>query len=159
MQLAGKYLAIAAKGNLPALRKLLHEHPEFLNKRGNHGRTLLWEAVRAGRLAGVKYLVAQGADINATGCYNSESHVQLSPYCAAVYYRRDEVAAYLKTLRPRNDIFRSAFLGDKRGVCRRLDAKPELLNAEDEGDERREGAGGERLQKRLPLPGRDSSVG
>ena len=135
LQLAGKHRAIAVKGDLPALRWLLREHPEFLNKRGSHGRTLLWEAVRSGRLATVKYLVAHGADINATGCYNSESHVQLSPYCAAVYYRRDEVAAYLKSLHPRNDIFRAAFLGDARGVRRRLDAKPELLNAEDEGDE------------------------
>jgi hypothetical protein len=40
-QLATKYLAIAGRGDLVALRQLLAEHPEWLNKRGPHNRTLL----------------------------------------------------------------------------------------------------------------------
>jgi len=51
-QLPAKYLQLARKGNLQQLIVLLREHPEFLSKRGSHGRTLLWEAVRGGKMAG-----------------------------------------------------------------------------------------------------------
>lgn len=133
-QLPGKYLSIAAKGDIFELRKLLKAHPEFLSKLGNHNRTLLWEATRSGRMAAVQFLVEQGADVNATGCYNSESHVQITPYCAARYYRRDEVAAYLWSRGSQVDVFRAAFLGDRERVVRLLDADPSLLNQEDPFD-------------------------
>jgi len=133
-QLANKYLAIGARGDVPALRALLKAHPEFLSKRGNHNRTLLWEAVRRGRLAAVKWLVERGAEIDATGCYNSESLVQLTPYCAAIYYRRPEVAAYLLAQEAQLDVFRAAFLGDRARVRQRLAADPGLLLAEDPHD-------------------------
>src|SRR4051812_30397988 len=94
-QLPGKYLRLASTGNLPLLESLLEEHPEFLSKRGSHGRTFLWEAARAGKLAVARRLVERGADVNATGCYNSETLVQISPYCAGRYYRRAEIADYL----------------------------------------------------------------
>src|SRR4051794_26582548 len=71
-QLASKYLSIASRGDVTALNDLLAEHPDFLNKRGPHGRTLLWEATRRGRLAAVQWLVEQGADPDAMGAYNSE---------------------------------------------------------------------------------------
>ena len=130
-QLPNKYLAVAVRGDVPALRQMLKAHPEFLNKRGNHNRSLLWEAARRGRLAAVRWLVARGAEVDATGCYNSESLVQLTPYCAAVYYRRAEVAAYLLAQGARLDVFRAAFLGDKAQVARALAADPALLHAED----------------------------
>src|SRR6188768_102626 len=47
-QLPTKTLALAVKGDLSALKQLLDEHPEFISKRGPHGRTLLWEAARRG---------------------------------------------------------------------------------------------------------------
>ncbi len=133
-QLPTKYLALAARGDLDALRELLGLHPEYLSKRGAHNRTLLWEAVRSGRLAAVRWLVEQGAELDATGCYNSESFVQITPYCAAIYYRRQAVAAYLRSQNPRLDIFRLAFLGEIDQVKHLLDAQPELLNAEDPHD-------------------------
>jgi hypothetical protein len=40
-QLATKYLRLAGKGDVRALQDLLGAHPEFLNKRGSHNRTLL----------------------------------------------------------------------------------------------------------------------
>ena len=52
-QLATKYLEIAAKGDIEALRQLLAQHPEFLHKRGPHNRTLLWEAARRGKLSAI----------------------------------------------------------------------------------------------------------
>ncbi|MEO8609272.1 MAG: ankyrin repeat domain-containing protein [Chloroflexota bacterium] len=133
-QLAGKYRQLAVRGDLDALRELLKEHPEFLNKRGSHERTLLWEAVRRGKLEVVKWLVEQGADVDANGCYNSESHVQLTPYCAAIYYGRAAVADYLRPRSAQPDIFRAAFLGDQGRVADLLAADPSLLNADDPRD-------------------------
>jgi ankyrin repeat protein len=134
-QLAGKYREPAKRGDVAALTALLREHPEFLNKRGSHGRTLLWEAARTGKLAAVTMLVEAGADVNATGCYNHESLVQITPYCAAWYYRRPVVAEYLASRGSMIDVFRAAFLGDLSRVEQELAARPELLNAEDPQDD------------------------
>jgi ankyrin repeat protein len=134
-QLPGKYLGVAKRGSIPALSALLREHPAFLNQRGGGGRTLLWEAARAGRLAAVTLLVEQGADVNANGCYNNETMVRITPYCAARYYEREDVAEYLAGHGSKLDIFRAAFLGDERRVAEELDARPESLDAEDPHDE------------------------
>lgn len=133
-QLSAEVLSIAAKDALPVLRQLLREQPETLNQRGPHGRTLLWEATRAGRAQTVRFLLEAGADPSLTGSYNSESVVQITSYCAARYYRRDAIAALLEPWRERDDIFRRAFLGDAPAVSAALDAQPELLNAEDPHD-------------------------
>jgi ankyrin repeat protein len=133
-QLPTKHLKVAATGNVHALKTLLAQHPEFLNRRANHNRTLLWEATRAGKLPAVKLLVAAGADVNATGCYNSETFVQITPLCAAVYYKRREVDAFLRPRVNPPDVFRSAFLGDAMRVNRLLDEEPDLLDAEDPFD-------------------------
>lgn len=135
LQLAGTCLAVAGRGDLVALRDMLAEHPELLSKRGSHNRTLLWEATRRGRLEVVQWLARQGADLDATGSYNGESHVQITPYCAAVYYRRPDVAAYLLAQHPTLDIFRAAFLGDQQRVAQALAADPASLDAEDPHDD------------------------
>ena len=129
-----KDLDIAAKGDIEALRELLTRHPERLNQRGSHNRTLLWEAVRRGKLPAVEWLIERGADVNAVGRYNGESFVQLTPYCAAIYYHRLEVAEYLRAHGAQEDIFRAAFLGDVAAVARELDAHPDLITAEDPQD-------------------------
>lgn len=133
-QLPGKYLQVAARGDLKGLEKLLAEHPEFLSKRGSHNRTLLWAAARRGKFAAVKWLAEQGAELDATGCYNSESHVQITPYCAAIYYNRSDVADYLRSHNPQLDIFRATFLGDEQQVADQLAADPALLHMEDPHD-------------------------
>ena len=133
-QLPGKYLALAVKGNLDELRKLLLMHPDLLNKRGSGNRTFLWEAARKGNLPLVNWLVEQGAEIDATGCYNGESVLQLTPYCAAVFYKRPEVAEYLRNYGTQVDIFRAVFLGDIELVSRELAANPDLIHAEDPHD-------------------------
>jgi ankyrin repeat protein len=134
-QLPGKVRDLAVRGDLDGLRELLAEHPEYLNKRGSHNRTFLWEAARRGRLEIVKWLVEQGAELDATGCVNGESFVQLTPYCAAVYYGRDEVAAYLLSQGAPLDIFRAAFMGDQVLVEHALTNDPTLLNADDPADD------------------------
>ena len=134
-QLPTKHLATAAKGDVSALKVLLKERPEFLNKRANHNRTLLWEATRAGKREAVELLIKRGADVNAVGAYNSESHVQISPYCAACYYKRPTIAAFLQAHGAQQDIFRAAFLGDQEAVAQMLAADPTLLHVEDPFDE------------------------
>jgi ankyrin repeat protein len=133
-QLPTRHLALAARGDLPGLRRLLAAQPELLNKRGPHGRTLLWEAARRGRLEAVRWLLEQGADPDANGCYNRESLVQLTPYCAAHYYHRPAAAAYLEAHAAPLDIFRAAFMGERARVAADLAADPALLNAEDPHD-------------------------
>ncbi len=129
-----KDLDIAAKGDIEELRQLLTRHAERLNQRGSHNRTLLWEAVRRGKLPAVQWLVEQGADVNATGRYNGESFILLTPYCAAIYYHRLEVAEYLRSHGAQEDIFRAAYLGNIEAVTRELTAHPDRINAEDPQD-------------------------
>ena len=131
LQMPDKILALGARGELPALRALLKAHPDYLSKRGNHGRTLLWEAARRGKLPAVKWLLARGAEIDITGCYNNESLLQLTPYVAARYYRRAAVAEFLWAAGARLDVFRAAFLGEQARVEAALAAEPALLRAED----------------------------
>lgn|GEM_PF-926252 len=134
-QLPTRYLDLARRGDLSGLVALLREHPEFLRKRGSFNRTLLWEATRGGKLAAVKMLVELGADVNATGCYNNETLVQITPYCAARYYRRAVIAEYLAEHGSTVDVFRAAFLGDRGRVEAELAGQPDLLSAEDPYDQ------------------------
>ncbi len=129
-----KDLDIAANGDIEELHRLLTCHPERLNQRGSHNRTLLWEAVRRGKLPAVQWLIDKGADVNATGRYNGESFVLLTPYCAARYYHRQKVAEYLRSHGAQEDIFRAAFLGDIETVARELAAHPDWITAEDPQD-------------------------
>ena len=134
-QLAGKHLKLAARGKLGDLEQLLAANPEYLNRRGNHGRTLLWEACRKNRLEAVDFLLSKGADHHLTGCYNSESHVQLDCYCAARFYERSEVEARILRRGVEPDIFRASFLGDRGRVEAFLRSDPGLVDAEDPEDE------------------------
>jgi uncharacterized protein len=129
-----KDLEIAVKGDIEELRDLLARHPERLNQPGSHNRTLLWEAARRGKLPAVAWLVEQGAAMNIPGRYNGESFVLLTPYCAAVYYRRREVADFLRSHGAEEDIFRAAFLGKMDSVAQEIAASPEQVNAEDPRD-------------------------
>lgn len=134
-QLPTRALAVAVKGDLPGLARLLAERPAALNQRGPHGRTLLWEAARRGHTAALAWLLARGADVTATGAYNAESLVQLTPYAAAVYYRRTAAAEALAAAGgAQSDIFRAAFLGEAATVAAALAADPALLHAEDPHD-------------------------
>jgi len=134
-QVPTKALALAVKGDIAGVERLLAESPVLLSKRGPHGRTFLWEAARRGHIAVAEWLLERGADVLATGCYNGESVVQLTPYCAAVYYRRPAVAALLEAAGGAElDVFRAAFMGDMSRVSHFLDTGPSLLNAEDPHD-------------------------
>lgn len=134
-RLPGKHLKVAARGEVAELELLLAANPDFLNRRGNHGRTLLWEACRKGRLEAVEYLLSKGADHRHTGCYNAESHVQLDCYCAARFYHRPEVAECLLARGLDPDLFRTCFLGDLERINELIGPGPDLVNSEDPHDE------------------------
>lgn len=133
-QLAGKYLNFAEQGKLEKIVELLKEHPEYLNKRGGHGRTLLWVAVRKSRTEIVDWLLNHGADVNLTGCYNSESFVQLSPLAACHFYGRVNIERQLLKHGAKDDVFRLTYLGDVDAVCKSLDLNPDLIDSEDPND-------------------------
>ena len=134
-QLSGKLRDLAIKGKLDQLKQLIRVDPSLLNKRGSHGRTFLFEAVRKNRLETVLWLLEQGADVHLTGCYNSESIVQLDPITAATYYGRGQLIEPLARFGACRDVFRAAFVGDEDVVEGFLGDYPSLLNAEDPNDE------------------------
>lgn len=134
-QLSGKLRDLAIKGKLDQLKQLLANDPSLLNKRGSHGRTFLFEAVRKNRQQVVSWLLDQGADVQLTGCYNSESIVQLDPLTAASFYRREHFVELLTRFGAERDVFRAAFVGDTDAVEAYLDDSPNLLDAEDPNDD------------------------
>ena len=56
-------LVSAGKGDVDAVAALVDEHPRLIDQRGGDGVTMLWTAARRGRLPLVRWLVAQGADV------------------------------------------------------------------------------------------------
>lgn len=133
-QLPEKVRAIARKGDVEGLTHLLKQLPDALNHPGSFGRTLLWEAVRGGKLQAVQLLAERGAEINAVACYNDETMVRISPYCVARHYGFCKIADYLESRGAVDDIYRLAFRGDLSAVERQLDLQPELLLKEDPHD-------------------------
>jgi len=134
-QLATKHLKLAERGDQKSLEVLLGESPELTNRRGSHGRTFLFEAVRKGRTALVEWLIDLGANVDLTGCYNIETIVQINPLSAARWYRRNDLAEVLIGQGASNDIFRDAFSGEQRAVEEWLKKDNDLLNSEDPADE------------------------
>lgn len=126
---------LAVRGKLDQLKQLIAADPSLLNKRGSHGRTFLFEAVRKNRLETVVWLLEQGADVHLTGCYNSESIVQLDSLTAASYYRRKNLVEPLERYGANRDVFRAAFMGDIESVNGFLKDNPNFLNAEDPNDD------------------------
>jgi ankyrin repeat protein/truncated hemoglobin YjbI len=107
----GQAMASAARGDLNAVAALVEEHPRLIGQRGNDGVTMLWTAARRGRTALVRWLVAQGADVELPGSAVHVTQVMVSPYCVAVRSRHAEVARYLLDQGAQVDVFCAAFLG------------------------------------------------
>jgi ankyrin repeat protein/truncated hemoglobin YjbI len=105
-------LVSAANGDLAAVTALVDEHPGLIDQRGVDGVTMLWAAARRGRVPLVRWLVAQGADVELPGSSVHVTQVMVSPYCIAVRSRHAEVADYLLDQGARVDVFSAAFLGE-----------------------------------------------
>ena len=104
-------LVLAARGDVAAVASLAGEHPRLIDQRGADGVTMLWAAARRGRLALVRWLVAQGADVEIPGSAVHVTQVMVSPYCIAARSCRAEVARYLLDHGALVDVFCAAFLG------------------------------------------------
>ena len=104
-------LVLAGRGDVGTVASLVREHPRLIDQRGGDGVTMLWTAARRGRLALVRWLVAQGADVEIPGSAVHMTQVVVSPYCIAVRSRRAEVAQYLLDHGAQVDVFTAAFLG------------------------------------------------
>ena len=134
-QLRTKHLKLGSSNNLPRLKQLLKQKPNFLNQAGPHGRTFLFEAIRRGRKRNVEWLLTQGSDANLSGCYNNESMVQLNGLGAARYYQRPEIEDLLKSNNAAWNIWNAAFCHESNILETYLGEHPELLNLEDPSDE------------------------
>ena len=104
-------LVLAGRGDVDAVAALAGEHPRLIDQRGADGVTMLWTAARRGRLALVRWLVAQDADVEIPGSAVHATQVMVSPYCIAMRSRRAEVARYLLDHGAQVDVFCTAFLG------------------------------------------------
>lgn len=105
-------VAAAARGDLKAVREILKAKPQWLNRPGSHGRTMLWEASHKGKLEMVKYLVKRKADINACGSHYTPYFVEVNCYCIAKHKKHFSVADFLLKKGAVIDIHTAAFLGD-----------------------------------------------
>jgi ankyrin repeat protein len=105
-------IALAGKGDVNVVAALVEEHPRLIDQRGGDGVTMLWTAARRGRIPLVRWLVAQGADVEIPGSAVHMTQVMVSPYCIAVRSRRAEVAQYLLDHGAQVDVFCAAFLGE-----------------------------------------------
>ncbi|MEY2592218.1 MAG: hypothetical protein QOJ67_4202 [Acidimicrobiaceae bacterium] len=105
-------LASAGKGDVDAVAALVEEHPRLIDQRGGDGVTMLWTAARRGRMAVVRWLVVQGADLEIPGSAVHVTQVMVSPYCVAVRSRRAEIAQYLLDHGAHIDVFAAAYLNE-----------------------------------------------
>ena len=123
-------VAAAGRGDLDALRGVLREKPEWVRRVGSHGRTMLWEAAWRGQLEAAALLLDEGADIEACGCHFTPLLVEISPYCAARFKKREAVAALLLERGAKQDFFSEVFLGNTAAVRQSLRGNPALATQE-----------------------------
>ena len=80
---SGIALKAAAAGHVEAVLHYLQLHPEWLNREGPHGRTLLWEAAYRGRNPMIEQLIQLGACVRPIGSYYTPMLVELSALATA----------------------------------------------------------------------------
>ena len=116
-------------GDLKAVKTVLKDPRGFVGWTGPHGRTMLWEAARNGRLEVVK-LLADGhdADCRALGCYFRETRVEISPWLIATLRKNTATADYLASRGAGCDLPAACYLGDKTQVAALLGGDPDAVN-------------------------------
>lgn len=123
-------VAAAGRGDLEAVRELVDYNPAWIYQTGSHGRTMLWEAVYRRKMNVIEFLVKRGADVNAVGCHFSTYIVEISPYCVAKNFGRDDIVDYLLENGATIDIHSAAFLGDLDLVKSFVEQDPDSVNQE-----------------------------
>ncbi len=111
---------LAAKGDRDGLAKWIEGEPTLVARRGDGGRTLLWEAAKHGRREIVQWLLDLGADPNAPGVAKPsygktsppETLLSMTPHCVATLKKKREVVDDLLAAGAVVDIYTAAMLGD-----------------------------------------------
>ena len=120
-------LPACASGNLNAVKAYLDDERGLVGWVGPHGRTMLWEAARKGRLSVVQWLDEKaGADLRAIGCYYRETRVEVSPWLIAVLNNKWETAEYLERRGAGLDFNSACFLGEEAFIADVLQEKPSV---------------------------------
>lgn len=123
-------LKAASRGDVDLVRQILKAKPNWVNRPGPHGRTMLWEAAHRGRTELVKYLVGRrNANVDACGTYYTPYFVEVSCFCIARYKKHDHVADYLLRKQAVVDIHTAAFLGELDLVKRLLRQDRKLIHS------------------------------
>lgn len=134
---------LAAKGDRPGLKARIDDEPTLVRRRGEGGRTLLWEAARHDRLDMARWLLDLGADVDAPGIGRAsygktsppETLVMVTPHCAAALRKKREVADILLNAGAVVDIYTASMLGDVAAVEAFIDADPTSASAEDPAED------------------------
>ncbi len=121
-------LPAASAGNLPALQIYLKKEPRFLRAVGPHGRTLLWEAARKGRLGTVRFLVNKGVGLEVRGGYFRETKVEVTPWCIATIFEKSLVSDFLKESGATYSLDSACYLGDLKTVQNIISEYPSLVD-------------------------------
>jgi ankyrin repeat protein len=140
-------LKAAARGKLDELKQGLDSYPALLDRRGEGGRTLLWEAAGVGRLDVMMFLMEAGSDVNLPGqiplktnfpfskAPKNETLVPLTPLCFAQWKKKHKSAALLLEWGAIDDVFSLAFLGKADALDALLQEQPSMLNVQDPAED------------------------
>ena len=112
---SGVVLKAAAGGKLDDVKAYLRHEPRWLNERGPHGRTLVWEAARKGRLETVQFLVGSGARADLPATQYTPMLAEVSPIAAAQLEDHPEVVSYLAARGCTTDLHDRCYLGEEDG--------------------------------------------
>ena len=120
-------LPACSAGRLSDVQAYLQDERGFVNWIGPHGRTMLWEASRKGRLDVVKLLAEDyDADLHAIGCYHRETRIEVSPWLIATLNKKSPTATYLESKGAGLDFRSACFLGVEASVNTMLTTDPEV---------------------------------
>lgn len=123
-----KVLKIASKGNILAVKTLINDYPNILNKAiGGHNRTILWEAVNKDRIELVQYLIQQGADVNIPGRYRNQTYVLLKPFCIAHKNNKEKLKDILLSNGHIMDIYSLSYLGRNKEIIESIKEDSKLI--------------------------------
>ena len=122
-------LPACRSGDLQSVTTFLEDPRGFVRWTGPHGRTMVWEAARSGRLEIVRLLAeTHGADCHALGCYFRETRVEISPWLVAILRGHRDTADYLDSIGAGCDLLSACFLGDGDRVEALLAEDPSAAN-------------------------------
>ena len=122
-------LPACASGKRDAVQAYLTDERPFVHWIGPHGRTMLWEAARKGKLPVVQLLVEEhDANTHAIGCYLRETYIEVSPWLIATLHQKAATADYLADHGAGLDFNSACYLGERDDVERTLADDPDAAN-------------------------------